>query len=182
MSFVNPNDSTEVLYGASGDVRNEINTHMAAAGAGHYFGEEEIPGALIIKSLQKSTRLINMYLEPVYADQIPFTTAASVPRFLEEVGNDIGTYYVFRSAYAKLGNLPDDKKADYFGRYVDTEPPGFLVQIAERKIQLSELASSSLSDAQNSRKGYTPIFDIDADTNQDADPDLLDDINQERGI
>ena|SRR3990167_1776975 len=180
MSFVNPNDSQEILYGASGDVRDEINQHMAAAGAGHYFGEEEIPGALIIKSLQKATRLINTHLEPVYADQIPFTAAADVPRFLEEVANDMGTYYVFRSAYAKLGNLPDEKKAEYFGRYVDPDPPGFLVQIAERKIALPELTGTNPSDAENVRKGYNPIFDIDSDTNQAPDNDLLDDIDRER--
>ena len=180
MSFVNPNNSQEILYGASGDVRDEINQHMAAASAGHYFGEEEIPGALIIKSLQKSTRLINMYLEPVYADKIPFTAAADVPRFLEEVSNDIGTYYVFRSAYAKLGNLPDEKKEEYFGQYVNKEPPGFLVQIAERKIALPELTDSNPSDANNVRKGYTPIFDIDSDTSQRPDQNLLDDIEGER--
>src|SRR3990167_2316842 len=108
MSFLNPSDSTEVIYGASGDVRDEINQHMAAVNAGHYFGEEDIPGNLIVKSLLKATRLINTYLEPVYPDQIPFTVTADVAKFLEEVANDIGTYYVFRSAYAKLGNLPDD--------------------------------------------------------------------------
>ena len=180
MSFVNPNNSQEILYGASGDVRDEINQHMAAASAGHYFGEEEIPGALIIKSLQKATRLVNIFLEPVYADQIPFTVAADVPRFLDEVGNDLGTYYVFRSAYAKLGNLPDEKQAEYFGRYVD-KPDGFLVQIAERKIALPELTSSNPSDAGNIRKGFNPIFDIDSDTNQRPDQSLLDDIEGERG-
>lgn len=178
MSFINPNDSSEVLYGASGDVRDEINTHLAAAASGHYFGEEDLPGALIIKSLQKSTRLINTYLEPVYPDQVPFAAAADVPKFLEEVGNDIATYYVFRSAYAKLGNLPDDKKADYFDKYIGED--GFLTKISERKIALPELAPSNPSDANNVRKGYTPIFDVDADTNQRVDTNLLDDIDRER--
>jgi hypothetical protein len=180
MALQNPDDSTEILYGVSGDVRNEINSHVAATTGGHYADEAEIPGALIIASLRKATRLINTFLEPVYADQLPFTTTAAVPKFMDEAGSDIATYYVFRSATAKIGNLPEQKRQDYYDAYVG-QPDGFLVQIADRRMLVPELTAVSPDQAQSIRtKGRAPIFDVDPIVNHEVDRRTIDDIERER--
>ena len=180
MALVNPNDSTEILYGSSGDVRNEINSHVAVSTAGHYADENEIPGSLIIASLRKATRMINGFLEPVYADQIPFGTTADVPKLLDEIGSDMAMYYVFRSASVLLGKLPDEKKEAYYDQYVDAET-GILVRIADKKVQLSELTAVSPQEAKSIREsGRHPVFDVNDIKNQDVDYKLLEDIERER--
>ena len=182
MAFTNPSNPSEVLYGASGDVRNEINAHVLQSTAGHFADETEIPGSLIIKSLVKSTRLINAFLEPVYADQLPFTAAADVPVFLEEISNDIATYFVWRSSHLKLGNIPEDRRNDYYGQYVDSKD-GILTRISEKKLQIPELSAVSPSDAKSIRNlGRHSVFDLDADTQQGVDPNLLEDIAQDRDV
>lgn len=180
MALLNPNDSSEVLYGSSGDVRNEINSHVAATTAGHYADENEIPGSLIIASLRKATRMINGFLEPVYADQLPFLAIADVPKLIDEIGSDMATYYVFRSASVLLGRLPDEKKEAYYDQYVDAET-GFLVRIADSKIQLPELTAITPLEAKSIRTlGRHPVFDVDDIKNQEVDYKLLEDIERER--
>ena len=182
MAFQNPSDSTEILYGASGDVRDEINSHVLASTAGHYADEKEIPGALIIKSLVKATHLVNSYLEPVYPDKLPVTVAGDVPKMLDDIASDIATYYVWRSSVAKLGRIPDDKRRDYFDDYVSAED-GKLTKISEKKMQLPEWTADSPADAAQTRStGRHPIFDIDNETSQGPDPRLLDDIADERNV
>lgn len=180
MSFTNPSDSTEILYGASGDVRDEFNAHMEVTTAGHYADESELAGSLIIRSLRRATRLINAYLEPVYADQIPFAVAGDVPKLLEQVSTDIATYYVFRSLSAKVGPVPDDKKAQYYGDHVE-EKDGTLPKLRDRKLQLPELTAQYTDEVKTVRKqGRAPVFDMDSPFNHEVDQDLLDDIEQER--
>ena len=180
MAFTNPNDSSEILYGASGDVRNEINAGAAQTTPGHYVGEQEIPGSLIIGALEESTREINIYLEPVYPDQIPFTAAGDVPRFLEKISKNMATYFVWRAAYVILGNLPDEKKANYYDVYTDPKT-GLLIRIANGDLTISELESQTPLETKSSiATGRTPIFDVDSDFQQAPDPNLLDDIQRER--
>ena len=183
MAFVNPDDSTEILYGASGDVRNEINSFIPPSSSGHYADEKQIPGSLIVNSLRKATRLINLYLEPVYADSIPFSTTASVPPQLDEIADDIATFYTLRSSSAKLGPLSDQRKRDYYDQYVMYNPadPGMLVLIRDRKLSIPGLASVAPSEAKSSRRpGRSPIFDVDDTAKHVVDPNLLDDIDRER--
>ena len=180
MAFLNPNDSTEVLYGVSGDVRDEINSYVLTTTAGHYADEKEIPGSLIIASLRKATRLINVFLEPVYPDKLPLSAAGDTPKYIDEVASDIGTYYTFRASTAKLGRLPDDKKRDYFDQYIEPKT-GILHQIKNRELQIPELTAESPSESKSTRApGRHPAFDVDRELSQGVDEDLIDDLNKER--
>lgn len=180
MALLNPNDSSEVLYGASGDVRNEINAHLEVTTAGHYADQQEIPGNLIIKSLESATRLINTFLEPVYPDSIPFTAVGDVPRFLDVCGRDLAVYYVFRSAHVLLGKMPDEKRQQYYEDYVDPET-GFLTRIAEKKLGLAELTSITPMEAKSLLGRSAPFFGMDDETNYRVDPRIEDDTQRERG-
>ena len=182
MAFLNPSDSAEVLYGASGDVRDELNVHISPSTAGHYIDENEIPGSLIIRSLRNATRLVNGYLEVVYADQIPFSAAGDVPKLLDTIATDIATYFVLRSGVANVAPLSDTKKRDYYDDYVKP-PDGILVKLSDRKIQLPELTANYASDSKMSQKKERhPIFDVDDIANQEVDPDLVDDIQDDRNL
>ena len=186
MPFANPSDSTEILYGSSGDVRNEINAYLSVTTAGHYADETEIPGSLIVGSLRRATRLINTYLEPVHADKIPFTAIGDVPKMLDEVASDIAVFYVWRSAAVILGNISDQRKRDYFDQYVAEGGivqggDGFLVKISKGEIALPELTASSPDEA-NSARSLTraPIFDLDDIKNHEVSEKLIDDIERDR--
>ena len=180
MSFINPNDSTEVLYGASGDVRNEINAFAVQGNPGHYVDETEIRGTLIISALEEATREINIYLQAVYPDEIPFLLTAVTPKFLDKVAKNMATYFVWRASFVILGNLPDDKKLQYYDTYTDPKT-GILTRIMNGEFELPELQTQSPDETSSSiRTGRNPIFDIDSDFNQAPDPRLLDDIDRER--
>lgn len=181
MAFPNPSDATEILYGTSGDVRSEINAYASVTTAGHYIDETEMPGGLVVASLRKATRLINSYLEPTYADQIPFLTTGAVPKQLDEAASDIATFYCLRSMTANLGPVSAEKKRDYFDQYIDPAN-GFLMQIRNRMLQLPELTVSYPDDTKSVRAtNVAPIFDVDKDFAHEVDPRLLDDIDRERG-
>lgn len=181
MAFSNPNDGTEILYGASGDVRDEINAYVNPTTAGHYSDETELPGRLIINALRRATRFINGYLETVYADQIPFTSAGDVPKLLDEIGSDIATFYCFRSISSKAGQTNEEIKRDYFDIYAN-EDDGILPQLRDREIQLSELTGSFAEDAKGAGSiSRPPIFDVDSTLNHEVDQERLNDIAEERG-
>jgi hypothetical protein len=180
VALANPSDATEIFYGVSGDVRDEINAYAAVTTAGHYADQTELPGSLIIGGLRRATRLINIFLEPTYPNQLPFTATGDVPKFLDDVGTDIATYYTLRSVTAKLGRVSDEKKQDYFDHYVKS-PDGLLVLIRDRKLQVPELTVHTPDQAQSTRKlGRHPVFDLDAPENWGVDPDLLSDISDGR--
>ena len=179
MAFLNPSDSSEVLYGASGDVRNELNAYLPVSTGGHYADENELPGSLVISALRRSTRLINGFIEPVYADQIPFTASGDVPRLLDEISSDIATFYSLRSLSARVGPVSDEKRRDYYDQYVDP-PDGILVRISKREIQIPELTSHDAKEAKAIRAGHAPVFDLDDEASQGPHPDLLGEIGDER--
>ena len=185
MGLISPNDSTEILYGTSGDVRNELNSFASPTSVGHYIDEAEIPGASIIRGLERATRKINTYLEVVYSDLMPVTAAASVPKILDDISSDLATYYVWRSNSVRLKKMPDEKYEQYYLENVSEGGPtaskGVLPQIRDRKIQIPEFASSFPSEVQTVRGlGQAPTFDVDDDTRQGVDPRTLDDIDRER--
>ncbi len=182
MAFANPSDSSEILYGASGDVRSEITANANASDSGHYIDEQEMPGALVIRALRKATRIINGYLEVVYADEIPFGSTGVVPKLLDEISTDLATFYCLRSLAANLGPVSEEKKRDYYDAYINPDGEnGILQKIANREVQLPELTASYPNDAQAVRaQNRAPIFDVDSDRNHNVDPRLLEDIEDER--
>ena len=187
MALVNPNNSSEILYGASGDVRNEINAYASPAGAGHYVDEIEVPGTSVIRGLERATRLINAYLEPVYADNIPVTAAGDAPVLLDDIASDIAVYYVWRSNAARLARMPEDKRKQYLLDHMSEggqdQPKGTLPMIRDRKLQIPEFTSSYADEVKAVREtGRAPIFDVDSENNWNVDPDLIDDIGDERKI
>lgn len=180
MGFPNPNNSNEILYGASGDVRNEINAYVASSFAGHYVDENEVAGSLIIRSLERATRLINGYLEVVYANQIPISSASAVPALLEDIASDIATFYTIRANQARMKAMSEEKRYLYYDQYLDKEN-GILRQIAKREIQLPEFSGAYTDEVKAVREtGQAPIFDIDGETNWEPDSRTIDDIEQER--
>lgn len=182
MALINPADSTEVFYGVSGDVRNEFNSFQDPTTAGHYADENEIPGASIISGLRKATRFINAYLEPVYGDQIPFTSTSQVPKILDEIGSDIATYFVIRSTKAAIGKMTDEKKMAYWDQYVDPKT-GMLTLMKNREMLIPELTPVAPLEAKSIRnRNRAPIFDLDDPLKQDVSPYLLDDIADDKNL
>ena len=182
MGFLNPNNGTEVLYGSSGDVRNEINAYAMSSNIGHYVDEREVAGSLIIRSLERATHLINGYLEVVYADQVPVTTVASVPVLLDDIASDIATFYTIRANQARMKVMSEEKRAQYYDVYV-AEPDGILAKLRERKLQLAEFSGAYADEVKAVREmGQAPIFDIDDEKNWNPDTRTLDDIDKERNI
>jgi hypothetical protein len=183
VGLANPNNASEILYGSSGDVRNEINAYAAQAGAGHYVDEAEVPASAIIRGLERATRRINGYLEVVYSDQIPVTVVSAVPVLLDDIASDLATYYVWRENAARLRQMTEEKKFNYYDVHVSEskEQPGTLPLIRERKLQIAEFTSSYADEVQAVRgEGQAPIFDVDKETNWEVDTRTLDDIERER--
>lgn len=183
MGFVNPNNPNEILYGTSGDVRNEINSYASPAGAGHYVDETEVPGSSIIRGLERATRRINAYLEVVYSNNIPVTTSAGVPVLLDDIACDLATYFVWRENMFRLAKMPDEKRQSYFLDHTSQDPnnPGTLPMIRSRELQLPEFGSAYADEVKAVRsQGQAPIFDVDKETNWEIDPRTIDDIEKER--
>lgn len=183
MALINPNNSTEILYGSSGDIRNEINAYASPSSAGHYVDETELPGSLIIRALERSTRRINTYLEVVYQDNIPVTSAVNVPVILDDISSDMATYYAWRANAARLRPMSEEKRKEYYEDHIreDKSNPGTLPMIRERKMQIPEFSSDDADETKAVRGlGQAPIFDVDSETNWGVDPNTLDDISDER--
>lgn len=181
MGFTNPNNAAEILYGSSGDVRNEINSYASPAGAGHYVDEVEVPGSSIIRSLERATRRINAYLQVVYATRIPVTTAVDVPVLLDDISSDIATYFVWRENMFRLSKMPEEKRQSYWLDHVSVDPPGTLTLLRSRELQLPEFESAYTDETKAVRaSGQAPIFDVDDETNWQVDPNTLEDIDAER--
>lgn len=188
MGFPNPSNGNEILYGSSGDVRNEINTFLSQSGyTGHYVDERELPGSLIIRSLERATRLINGYLEPVYADQVPIKAAASVPVLLDDVATDIATFYCLRSSQARVTSVSPEKRRDYYDDHTreggQDVAKGTLPMLRDRELQLPEFSGAYTDEVKAVRdKGQAPIFDVDNEANWNPDQRTIEDIEGERNI
>jgi hypothetical protein len=183
MGFVNPNNSNEILYGSSGDVRNEINAYASPAGSGHYVDEAEVPGTSIIRGLERATRRINAYLEVVYANNIPISATGNVPALLDDIASDIATYFVWRENMFRLAKMSDEKKQTYFQDHTSEDPanPGTLSLLRSRKLQLPEFSGAYTDEVKSVRSlGQAPIFDVDDEKNWEVDSRTIDDIEQER--
>lgn len=180
MGFTNPNNPNEILYGASGDVRNEINAYVASTFAGHYVDENEVAGSLIIRSLERATRIINGYLEVVYANQIPVSSVATVPVLLDDIASDLATFYTLRANQARMKPMSEEKRYIYYDQYMDPQK-GTLALIRDRQIQLPEFSGAYTDEVKSVRgQGQSPIFDIDDEKNWNVDQRTLDDIDRER--
>ena len=185
MGFLNPNDGNEILYGASGDVRDEINAWAAANFSGHYVDENEVPGRLIIRSLERATRMINGYLEVVYADQVPVAAVGSVPKLLDDIATDLATFFTLRANQARLTKMSDDDRARYYDVHAaegkEGQEKGTLPKIRDRKLQLPEFTATYADEVQAVRgTGQAPIFDVDSELNWGVDSRTIDDIDRER--
>lgn len=183
MGFTNPNNSNEVLYGTSGDVRNEINTFVSSSFGGHYVDEAELPGALIIRGLERATRIINGHLYTVYPDNIPVTPVSAVPYLLDDIATDLATFYVIRSMRARIAPIPDDKREAYYADHMrmDKDNPGTLIAIQRREIEIPEFEAAYTDEVKAVRdQNQAPIFDVDSELNHDVDSRTIDQIDRER--
>lgn len=186
MALVNPNNPNEILYGSSGDVRNEINAYASPDNAGHYVDEIEVPGSSIIRGLERATRRINSYLMVVYSNNIPVTTVAGVPALLNDIASDMAVYFVWRENMIRLSKMPQEKKQNYYLDHVSEGTDmdgtkGTLPLLRARKLQLPEFANAYTDEVKTVRgQGQAPIFDVDAETNWNVDPRTIRDIESER--
>ena len=161
---------TEVIYGSSGDVREELNAG-AAPGDNEYKGESQIKGAIITRGLRRATRIINGKLEATYPGKIPFA-AGDIPALIETIASDLAVCYTRRSKHPGPAPMSDDAKANYCDAPMD-----LLKEIADREIELPELTGAvNYPETFHSQEGHTPIFDVDSVLDQEVDPDRLDDI------
>lgn len=164
---------TEVAYGSSGDVREELVSGNAQSDQG-YLDETQIRGDIITRGLRRATRIINGYLEPVYPDSVPFA-AGSIPVLIDSLANDLAVCYVMRSKHSNFPPMSNETKEMYCD-----ETKELLDKLAKREMQLPELTSTDYPETSNSMEGINPVFDMDAVENQGVDPDLIDDIRDEK--
>lgn len=168
----------EVIYGganASGDCRAEINAYNAIGDKG-YRDEKQLRGALITRSLQRATRVINGYLEPVYPDRIPFATVASVPLLINSIANDLAVCYVMRSKYSGAPPMSDDMKKMYCEDTI-----AMLEKLAKREMELPEVnAVEDYPDTYDSTEDYVPVFEMDNVEKQFVDENRLEDVEDDR--
>jgi len=159
-------------YGSSGDIRADMNGGLAIT-HNNYMGEAQLSGALITRAQRNAYATINSKLESSYPSQVPWASG-SEPALLYEIANKLSMCFILTRK--NPGSDPLDKNRRE--RYCE-EPIKELDQIAEFEMQLPEI-SSPLGAKVSHNRDYTPVCDMDDLENQRVDPDLLDDIVDER--
>lgn len=155
-----------IQYGSSGDVRLEAGSPS----------EAEVPLAVLDNSRWKATDLVNSYLESVYPDQIPIEASGDVPRIVNSLTNSLAVYYVLRTIHRGPSPLAREVTEEFYDKPLET-----LNLIVAGKLVITELGSvSEASSVMGSRDDKTPIFDVDDVESSQVDPDLLDDIADDR--
>lgn len=164
---------SEVIYGSSGDTRSELVSGNAVTDQG-YLDETQIRGEIITRGLRRATRIINGYLESVYPDSVPFA-AGSIPLLIDSLANDLAVCYVMRSKHSNFPPMSNETKEMYCD-----ETKELLEKLQKREMQLPELTSTDYPETSNNMEDIIPVFDMDDVTNQGVDPDLIDDIRDEK--
>ena len=162
-----------VYYGASGDVRSDLNGGLPTSHA-NYQGEAQIGGDLIERGRRYSYSVINGKLKDKYGSAVPWVAGAE-PALIYEISNKLTQCFVINAK--NLGNEPLDKakREDL----CDT-PRKLLDDIADGGIELPESDNPLGAKVYHNKSGYTPIFDIDPTLNAEPDSDLLDEIENDR--
>lgn len=154
-----------LLYGASGDVREELLNPT----------EQEVSANLLNLARTRATHLVDSYLEKKFPSKIPFATSGDVPGVINFITNDLAVFFVKRSTHPGPRPMTDDDKKLYYDDNVVT-----LEKIVKGEIQIPELSTEGNDPIEANRSGYTPVFDIDEIENNVIDPDLEDKISDDR--
>ena len=161
-------------YGLSGDIRADLNGGLPST-HNNYQGEGQISGALIERGRRYAYSVINGKLLPTYPDSIPWASG-SEPNLIYEISNKLTQCFVLNAK--NVGNEPLDKKKR---QDLCIDPMDLLDDIANLEVQLvGEENPIGSNNVYHTRKDYTPVADMDSIDNQQIDPDLLDDIKDDR--
>lgn len=162
-----------VYYGDSGDVRADLNGGLPTT-HDNYAGEVQIAGALIERGRRWAYNLINTKLEPSYESHVPWTPG-SEPSLIADISNNLTQYFVLSKK--NVGNEALDKKKV---KELYDEPMELLKQLMNYEIYLPEIPKPLGDKVFHTHSGITPATNVDDILNQQVDPDLLDDIADER--
>lgn len=136
-------------------------------------GPDEIPQRIIDRAAEYAYNRINSRLMNVYA--VPFTT---VPPEIVTISDMLTKCFALALQAKRAPILPKPGKAN---RASESECEQAAVWMDELVAGRSGLTGVSATDlAVHTRASHTPIFDLDDSVNHHPDPDLLDQIDQER--
>jgi len=152
---------SELIYGLSGDVRQELGNPS----------EVEVSAGKILTARTRATRVVNGRLEKLFPDSIPFTSSTNVPVLIDEITNELATFYVKRMSHKGIAPLSDEVKTEYWEK-----PMQMLQDIIDEKVKLPELTAAEADRMLAPQKDYTPTFDEADELNWVVDPDKLEDI------
>lgn len=155
----------EVIYGVSGDVREELGNST----------ETEHSSTLLLMARTRATRVVNSFLEKAFPSQIPFGSTGDVPVLITEIVNELSVFYVLRAKHPGPAPLTKEVKQEYWDK-----PLKMLQDILEEKIKIPELTASEPSRILSNRGDKSTIFDIDPDTGWVVDPDLQQEVEDQR--
>lgn len=161
-----------MTYGVSGDIRADLNAHLPAAHA-NYKGEDVLPGALIEAGRDFATQEIDATLKPRYGEHIPFTT---VPALIDKIANALAEEFV----QDKMNPGPAPKTQDKYSTNAK-RCRDILESLAEGTMELPEVDDPEGGQVFHTHANRAPAMDVDATEDQEVDPDLLDDISNNRG-
>lgn len=160
-------------YGASGDVRADLNSYLPSSHA-NYKGEAQIPGEAITYALAWASDEINAMLEPRYPDLIPWADG-SVPSYIDKLANCLAAGFVVENKNPG----PQPRKQDKYLSRMD-HCRKTLEKLRDGEMDLPEIEKDNTG-IYFTHSGRTPAADVDAIEDQEPDVDLLDDISDRRG-
>jgi len=159
-------------YGNSGDVRDDMNGGLAST-HDNYMGEAQLAGSLIERGRRNAYATINSKLEPAYPDQVPWTSG-SEPEMIYEIANKLAMCFILTRKNPGSDPLDKNRREQYC-----EEPIKMLDELASFEMELPEI-DVPFGETVYHTRDYTPACDIDDIENQEVDPDLLDQIADER--
>jgi len=160
-------------YGNSGDVRADLNGGLPTT-HDNYMGEEQISGALIERGRRSAYATVNSKLQQAYPSYVPWASG-SEPNIIYEIANKLTMCFVLSRKNPDSQPLSKERRVEYC-----EEPMDMLDKLASFEMEFPEIETPLGDRVYNTRSGYTPACDMDDVENQRIDPDLLEDIADDR--
>lgn len=133
--------------------------------------------SLIGNHISRADNLINSKIAKRY--DVPFTTT---PPIIKTLSEDITSYFTYRSVFSG-DNQNDNQWTDKFKDAVE-----ILDQIRDGKMDLIDTSGSLVPErsttastiVDSNTRQYAPFFNVDTSTSWEHDPDLLDEVEDDR--